>query len=161
FTGKTALITGGSRGIGKQVAEHFAKEGANIAVIDVNQEALDEAAKDFTDKGYKFVIKQSNVAEAEEVEEVVKEIVCKIVSIGIFFNTAGITRDNIIFKMTDDKWDDVMKVHLNGSFNAARAVQKYMVENKSGRIINLSSTSAQGNRGQVNYSTAKAGLQGF
>lgn|SRR5690625_2885894 len=161
FTGKTALITGGSRGIGKQVAEHLAKEGANIAVIDVNQEALDEAAKDFTDKGYKFFIKQTNVAEAEEVEEVVKEIVSKFGSVDILVNNAGITRDNLIFKMTDDNWDDVMNVHLKGSFNAARAVQKYMVENKYGRIINLSSTSAQGNRGQVNYSTAKAGLQGF
>lgn len=161
FEGKTALITGGSRGIGKQVAEHFAKEGANIAVIDINQEALDEAAKDFTDKGYKFFIKQANVAEAKEVEEVVKEIVSKFGSVDILVNNAGITRDNLIFKMTDDNWDDVMNVHLKGSFNAARAVQKYMVENKYGRIINLSSTSAQGNRGQVNYSTAKAGLQGF
>src|SRR5699024_12810629 len=102
------LITGGSRGIGKQVAEHFAKEGANIAVIDVNQEALDEAAKDFTDKGYKFFIKQSNVAEAEEVEEVVKEIVSKFGSIDIFVSNAGITSIKFNFKLIDTKRVDIM-----------------------------------------------------
>src|SRR5699024_3818320 len=124
FTGKTALITGGSRGIGKQVAENFAKEGANIAVIDVNQEDMDEAAKDFTDKGYKLFIKQSNVAEWEEVEEVLEQIVSKFGSIDILVNNAGLKGDNLIFKMTDDNWDDVMNVHLKGSCNAARAVQK-------------------------------------
>lgn len=161
FNGKTALVTGGSRGIGKQVAENFAQQGANIAIIDINQEALDEVTKDFTDKGYNLLTKQANVAEAKEVEDVVEEIVSKFGSIDILVNNAGITRDNLIFKMTDSNWEDVMNVHLKGSFNAVRAVQKYMVENKYGRIINLSSTSAQGNRGQVNYSTAKAGLQGF
>src|SRR5699024_5414653 len=110
---------------------------------------------------YKFFIKQSNVAEAEEVEEVVKEIVSKFGSVDILVNNADITRDNLIFKITDDNWDEVKNVHQKSSLNAGRTVQKYIDENKYGRNINLSSTSAQGNRSQVNYSTAKAGLQGF
>src|SRR5699024_1732796 len=112
-------------------------------------------------KGYKFFIKQSNVAEAEEGEEEVREIVAKFGTVDNLGSNAGITSDKLIFKITDDKWEDVMNVHLKGTLKAARKVTKDMIENKDSRIINLSSTSAQGNRGQVNYSTAKAGLQGF
>src|SRR5690625_1250598 len=90
-----------------------------------------------------------------------KEVVSAFGSLDILVNNAGVIRDNLLFKMTDNDWQQVMDVHLKGSFNAARAAQKYMVDNKYGRIINISSTSALGNRGQANYSTAKAGLQGF
>src|SRR5690625_4698329 len=161
FKGKVAFVTGGSRGIGKAVAEKLAKQGAKISIIDINQEALDEVQKDFTDKGFDVFTKQVNVVNAEEVEKVVKEIVSTYGSIDILVNNAGIIRDNLLFKMTDDDWQQVMDVHLKGSFNAARAAQKYMVDNKYGRIINISSTSALGNRGQANYATAKAGLQGL
>lgn len=161
FQDKVALVTGGSRGIGKAIAERFAQEGAKIAVIDINEEALDEVKQDFTEKGYEIFTKQANVVDTNEVNDAVKAIADTFGTVHILVNNAGIIRDNLLFKMTDDDWQQVMDVHLKGSFNMARAVQGYMVEQKYGRIINISSTSAQGNRGQANYSTAKAGLQGF
>lgn len=161
FKEKVALVTGGSRGIGKAVAEKLAKQGAKIAIIDINQDALDEVKEDFTNKGYDVFTKQANVVKSNEVEEVVEEIFSEFGTIDILVNNAGIIRDNLLFKMTDDDWQQVMDVHLNGSFNAARAVQKYMVKQNYGRIINISSTSAQGNPGQANYATVKAGLQGL
>lgn len=161
FAGRVALITGGSRGIGKGIALQLAEEGAKVAVIDINEEALTEVKQEFVDKGFEIFTKQTNVVNAEEVEEAVTEIVDTFGTVDILVNNAGILRDNLLFKMTDDDWQQVMDVHLKGSFNAARAVQKYMVEQKYGRIINISSTSAQGNRGQANYATAKAGLQGL
>src|SRR5699024_11159731 len=113
------------------------------------------------DQGFEIFTKVVNVAESEEVETAVDDIVNTFGSLDILVNNAGVLRDNLVFKMTDDDWQNVMDVHLKGSFNTARAAQKYMVKNKYGRIINTSSTSALGNRGQVNYSAAKAGLQGF
>lgn len=161
FTGKTAFITGGSRGIGKGVAELFAQEGANIAIIDINEEALAETAEEFKEKGYHIFVKKANVVEAGEVETAMEEVVQQFGTLDILVNNAGIIRDNLLFKMTDDDWQLVMDVHLKGSFNASRAAQKYMVKQNYGRIISISSTSALGNRGQANYATAKAGLQGL
>ncbi|GAB3805242.1 beta-ketoacyl-ACP reductase [Virgibacillus kimchii] len=161
FEGRVAFITGGSRGIGKGIALRFAEEGAKIAVIDINEEALNEVQTEFKAKGYEIFTKKANVTQADEVEAAVKDIVNAYGRIDILVNNAGIIRDNLLFKMTDDDWQQVMDVHLKGSFYATRAVQKYMVDQKYGRIINISSTSAQGNRGQANYSTVKAGLQGF
>ncbi|MFC3041855.1 beta-ketoacyl-ACP reductase [Virgibacillus xinjiangensis] len=161
FEGRVALVTGGSRGIGKGVAKRFAEEGAKIAVLDINEEALAEAEKDFKDQGFTVLAKKANVVEAEEVEKAVQEVVETFGKLDILVNNAGIIRDNMLFKMTDSDWQQVMDVHLKGSFNASRAAQKHMVQQKYGRIISISSTSALGNRGQANYSTAKAGLQGF
>lgn len=161
FTEKVALVTGGSRGIGKGVAKKFAEEGAKVAIIDVNEEALKETEKEFKEQGFEIFAKKANVAAAEEVETAVEEVVNTFGSLDILVNNAGVIRDNLVFKMTDSDWQQVMDVHLKGSFNAARAAQKYMVKNKYGRIINTSSTSALGNRGQANYSAAKAGLQGL
>ncbi|MEW9677452.1 3-oxoacyl-ACP reductase FabG [Lentibacillus sp. L22] len=161
FAGKVAFVTGGSRGIGKGVAQKFAEEGAKVAIIDINEEALSAAAQEFTNKGYEVLTKTADVTNADEVEAVVEEVVNTFGSLDILVNNAGVIRDNLLFKMTDSDWQQVMDVHLKGSFNAARAAQKYMVKNKYGRIINTSSTSALGNRGQANYSTAKAGLQGL
>lgn len=161
FTEQVALVTGGSQGIGKGVAKKFAEEGAKVAIIDVNEQALKETEKEFQDQGFEIFTKVANVAESEEVETAVDDIVNTFGSLDILVNNAGVLRDNLLFKMTDDDWQNVMDVHLKGSFNTARAAQKYMVKNKYGRIINTSSTSALGNRGQVNYSAAKAGLQGF
>jgi len=161
FTGRTAFVTGGSRGIGKGIVELFAEEGAKVAIIDLNEEALSETAKELREKGYEVYTKVANVVDAEQVEAAAKEINDTFGSIDILVNNAGVIRDNLLFKMTDSDWQMVMDVHLKGSFNAARAVQKYMVEKKYGRIINISSTSALGNRGQANYAAAKAGLQGF
>ncbi|GAB3055472.1 3-oxoacyl-ACP reductase FabG [Virgibacillus ainsalahensis] len=161
FEGRVALVTGGSRGIGKGVAQQFAEEGATIAILDINEEALAEAEKDFKEQGVTVLTKKANVVEADEMEVAVEEIVKTFGKLDILVNNAGIIRDNMLFKMTDSDWQQVMDVHLKGSFNVARAAQKHMVGKKYGRIINISSTSALGNRGQANYSTAKAGLQGF
>jgi 3-oxoacyl-[acyl-carrier protein] reductase len=161
FEGKVAFVTGGSRGIGKGIVELFAEEGAKVAFIDLNEEALSEATSELKEKGYVVYSKVANVVDAEQVENAMKEVYEAFGSVDILVNNAGVIRDNLLFKMTDSDWQTVMDVHLKGSFNAARAAQKYMVEKKYGRIINISSTSALGNRGQANYAAAKAGLQGF
>ncbi|WP_027409435.1 beta-ketoacyl-ACP reductase [Anoxybacteroides tepidamans] len=161
FAGRVAFITGGSRGIGKAIAELFAEEEAKVAIIDLNEEALYATANELKEKGYAVYAKVADVTDASQVEQVVKEIVDTFGAVDILVNNAGVIRDNLLFKMTDADWETVMDVHLKGSFYCARAVQKYMVERKYGRIINISSTSALGNRGQANYATAKAGLQGF
>jgi 3-oxoacyl-[acyl-carrier protein] reductase len=161
FEGRVAFVTGGSRGIGKGIVELFAAEGAKVALIDLNEEALAETTSELKEKGYDVFSKLANVVDPEQIEGAMKEAYETFGSIDILVNNAGVIRDNLLFKMTDSDWQTVMDVHLKGSFNAARAAQKYMVENKYGRIINISSTSALGNRGQANYAAAKAGLQGF
>lgn len=161
FEGRVAFVTGASRGIGKGILELFGAEGAKLAFIDVNEEALVSTTNELREKGYEVYSKVANVADAEQVESAVKEVHETFGSVDILVNNAGVIRDNLLFKMTDSDWDTVMNVHLKGSFIATRAVQKYMVEQKYGRVINISSTSALGNRGQANYATAKAGLQGF
>ncbi|PYZ92997.1 beta-ketoacyl-ACP reductase [Salipaludibacillus keqinensis] len=161
FEGRVAFVTGGSRGIGKAVAQTFAEEGAKVAIIDINEEAMSETEKEFKEKGYEVFVKKVNVVEAKEVETAIEEVVKSFGSLDILVNNAGIIRDNMLFKMTDSDWQMVMDVHLKGSFNVSRAAQKYMVNQKYGRIISISSASALGNRGQANYATAKAGLQGF
>ncbi|WP_173916770.1 3-oxoacyl-ACP reductase FabG [Halobacillus sp. Marseille-Q1614] len=161
FKNRTALITGGSRGIGKGIARRFAEDGAKVAVIDVNEEALNEIESEFKEEGFDIFCKTANVVDFKQVENAAREVHEQFGSLDILVNNAGVIRDNMLFKMTDSDWDTVMDVHLKGSFNAARACQKFMVDQKYGRIINISSTSALGNRGQANYATAKAGLQGF
>lgn len=161
FNNRVAFITGGSRGIGKGIAETFAEEGAKIAIIDINEEALNEVQSEFKEKGYDILAIQANVVNAEEVEAAMEQVVSEFGSLDILVNNAGIIRDNLLFKMSDSDWDQVIDVHLKGTFNASRAAQKYMVKQNYGRIINISSTSALGNPGQANYATVKAGIQGF
>lgn len=161
FDGRVAFVTGGSRGIGKGIVQLFAEEGAKVAFIDLNEEALAETTNELREKGYEVYSKVANVTDFAQVEQAVKEVHDTFGSVDILVNNAGVIRDNLLFKMTDSDWQTVMDVHLKGSFNAAKAAQKYMVEQKYGRIINISSTSALGNRGQANYAAAKAGLQGF
>lgn len=161
FGGRTVVVTGGSRGIGKQIAERFASEGANVAIMDINEEALQAAKSEMAEKGYSIFTKVANVTDKEQVEGTMAEVNEHFGSVDILVNNAGVIRDNMLFKMSDDDWTTVMDVHLKGAFFASRAAQKYMINNKYGRIISISSTSALGNRGQANYATAKAGLQGF
>lgn len=161
FNNRVAFITGGSRGIGKGIAETFAEEGAKIAIIDINEESLNEVQSEFKEKGYDILAIQANVVNAEEVEAAMEQVVSEFGSLDILVNNAGIIRDNLLFKMSDSDWDQVIDVHLKGTFNASRAAQKYMVKQNYGRIINISSTSALGNPGQANYATVKAGIQGF
>ena len=161
FENRIALITGGSRGIGKSIAEYLAVQGAKVAIFDVNEEALRATEEEFVQKEFQCFTRVADVTSAEVVEQAVKEVYEYFGAIDILVNNAGVIRDNLIFKMKDSDWQMVMDVHLKGAFNMTRAVQKYMVQHKYGRIINISSTSALGNRGQVNYAAAKAGLQGF
>lgn len=161
FAGRTAFVTGGSRGIGKQIVEQFASEGANVAIIDINEEALNQTEAELSEKGYPVFAKLASVTDCGEIEAAMQEAADRFGTIDILVNNAGVIRDNMLFKMTDEDWMMVIDVHLKGAFFASRAAQEYMVKNHYGRIINISSTSALGNRGQANYSTAKAGLQGF
>lgn len=161
FESRVAFITGGSRGIGKSIAETFANEGAKIAIIDINEEALQEVQSEFKEKGIDILAIQANVVKTDEVEAAMEQVIGEFGSLDILVNNAGIIRDNLLFKMRDSDWDQVIDVHLKGAFNTTRAAQKHMVQQKYGRIINISSTSALGNPGQANYSTVKAGLQGL
>lgn len=160
--GRVALVTGGARGIGEATADRLAEDGANIAIADLDGAGAEATAARIASRhGVKAIGLKMNVAAADEVENAVDEIALRLGSLDILINNAGITRDNLIHKMTDDDWEAVMNVHLKGAFLCSRAAQRKMVERNWGRIVNLSSVSALGNRGQTNYSTAKAGLQGM
>lgn len=161
FLNRVAIVTGGSRGIGFSIAETLSKEGATVVLLDIDNEALEQAENNLKEKGYNVYSQVVNVAKSDEVDHVIDGIFNKFKSIDIVVNNAGIIRDNLLFKMTNDDWQDVLNVHLNGAFYIVRAVQKYMVQQNYGRIINISSISALGNRGQANYATAKAGIQGL
>lgn len=162
FEGKFALITGAARGIGYATAEKFAEEGCGVALCDLDQAAAEASATQIADKyGVRTLGVGANVADEAEVDRLFAQVLEAFGSLDILVNNAGITRDNLLFKMSADDWDSVMGVHLRGTFLCTRAAQKHMVERRFGKIVNLSSTSALGNRGQSNYSTAKAGLQAF
>jgi 3-oxoacyl-[acyl-carrier protein] reductase len=159
YEGRVAVVTGSARGIGAAIAKRFAEEGAAVAVLDLDQDAAAATADGLG--AAKAVGLACDVADAESVEAGVTAVVEQFGKVDILVNNAGVTRDNLLFKMTEDDWDAVMNVHLRGSFLMSRAAQKVMVSQKYGKILNLSSVSALGNRGQANYSAAKMGLQGF
>lgn len=162
FADRRALITGAARGIGRATAARFAEDGGSVAVIDLDLAAAQEAAKAIASEFKTVAVGFAcDVTKKDQVEETVADAATKLGGIDILVNNAGVTRDNLVHKMDDDDWDMVMAVHLRGAFLCTRAAQRYMVAQKYGKIVNLSSTSALGNRGQLNYSTAKAGLQGF
>jgi 3-oxoacyl-[acyl-carrier protein] reductase len=156
FQGATALVTGGANGIGAATARRLASEGATVVVADFDEAAARETAEQIGGHAVRC-----DVTKREDVEGAAEAAVSRGGSLDILVACAGIIRDNMLFKMTDDDWDSVIDTHLKGSFYAVRAAQKHMVEQKRGKIVLISSTSALGNRGQTNYSTAKAGLQGM
>ncbi|KZF10010.1 MAG: 3-oxoacyl-ACP reductase FabG [Rhodococcus sp. (in: high G+C Gram-positive bacteria)] len=158
---KTAVVTGSARGIGAAVAKRLAKDGFGVAVVDLDEAACADTVDAIKSAGGQAVAIGANVADEESVQTAVDRIASEFGAPTVLINNAGITRDNLLFKMTVQDWDSVLGVHLRGSFLMTRAVQKHMIDAKWGRIVNLSSTSALGNRGQANYSAAKAGMQGF
>ena len=162
FDGRVAVVTGAARGIGFGTATRFAEEGASVAILDLDEaSAAEAAAKLPLVDGAKAVGIGADVSSTESAEAAVERVVAELGGIHILVNNAGVTRDNLLFKMTDDDWDLVMNVHLRGAFLMTRAAQKHFVAQKYGKIVNLSSVSALGNRGQANYSAAKMGIQGF
>jgi 3-oxoacyl-[acyl-carrier protein] reductase len=158
---RVAIVTGAARGIGAAAATRLASDGMAVAVLDLDEANCKNTVDAITEAGGRAVAVGADVSKADQVEAAVGKVVAELGPPSVLVNNAGVLRDNLIFKMSDDDWDTVMGVHLRGSFLMARAAQKYMVEQRYGRIICLSSSSALGNRGQVNYSAAKAGLQGF
>jgi 3-oxoacyl-[acyl-carrier protein] reductase len=159
YAGRVAVVTGSARGIGAATARRFAEEGAMVAVLDLDEET---AATTAAGLGAETAIGIAcDVADAASVEAAVFRVVEDLGKVDVLVNNAGVTRDNLLFKMSEDDWDLVMDVHLRGAFLMSREVQKHMVAAKYGKILNLSSVSALGNRGQANYSAAKMGLQGF
>jgi 3-oxoacyl-[acyl-carrier protein] reductase len=160
-TQRVAVVTGAARGIGAAVAARLAKDGFAVAVLDLDESACAGTVGAITGAGGRALAVGVDVSDAEAVAAAVQRVVDELGAPSVLVNNAGIIRDNLIFKMSDDDWDAVIAVHLRGSFLMTRACQGFMTKAGWGRIVNLSSTSALGNRGQVNYAAAKAGLQGF
>ncbi|MDJ0343062.1 3-oxoacyl-ACP reductase FabG [Streptomyces sp. H10-C2] len=158
---RVAIVTGAARGIGAATAKRLAAEGRAVAVLDLDEDGCKETVEQITAEGGKALAVGCDVSDEAQVEAAVARVAEELGAPTILINNAGVLRDNLLFKMSATDWDTVMNVHLRGAFLMSRAVQKHMVAAKFGRIVNLSSSSALGNRGQVNYSAAKAGLQGF
>jgi 3-oxoacyl-[acyl-carrier protein] reductase len=158
---RTALVTGSARGIGAAIAKRLSDDGFAVAVLDLDETACEPVRDEIVSAGGRAIAVGVDVADEEAVERAVSRVAEELGHPSVLVNNAGITRDNLLFKLTANEWDSVMNVHLRGAFLMSRASQRYMTEAGWGRIVNLSSTSALGNRGQANYSAAKAGLQGF
>jgi 3-oxoacyl-[acyl-carrier protein] reductase len=158
---RVAVVTGAGRGIGAAVAARLAADGFAVGLLDLDEAAVKQGAEAIVAKAGKAVGIGLDVSSSEQAEAAAGRVADELGPPTVLINNAGITRDNLLFKMSDEDWDSVIGVHLRGSFVMTRAVQKYMTKQGWGRIVNLSSVSALGNRGQVNYSAAKAGLQGF
>jgi 3-oxoacyl-[acyl-carrier protein] reductase len=156
FSGQTALVTGAARGIGAATARRFAEEGADVVVADYDLAAAEETAAAIGGRAVRC-----DVTSREQVEAAVAAAAAPSGRLDVLVTCAGIIRDNLLFKMTDDDWTAVIDTHLRGTFLAAQAAQKLMVAQKSGTMVLISSTSALGNRGQANYAAAKAGIQGL
>jgi len=161
--GKTAIITGGARGIGKSIALLYAREGSNIAIIDlISDDSVKALETELTTFGIKAKAYTANAAKFDEVQNSINQIISDFGRIDILVNNAGIIRDTLLMRMTEDQWDSVISVNLKSVFNFTKAVQNTMLKQKSGSIINMSSVvGVSGNAGQANYSASKAGIIGF
>ena len=161
--GKTAIITGAGRGIGKAIAQVFAEQGANLALTDI---VISEEAEKFAEEISKFGVKvkfyKSDVSNYDDCHKTVDDILKDFETVDILVNNAGITRDTLLMRMSEEQWDAVINVNLKSAFNMTKAVQKIMLKKRKGSIINMSSVvGVSGNAGQANYSASKAGMIGF
>jgi 3-oxoacyl-[acyl-carrier protein] reductase len=156
-----AIVTGAARGIGAATARRLASDGLAVAVLDLDAGSCAQTVDDITAAGGRALAVGADVTDAAQVDAAVGKVAAELGPPVVLVNNAGVIRDNLLFKMSDDDWDTVLGVHLRGAFLMSRAAQKHMVDQRYGRIVSLSSSSALGNRGQVNYSAAKAGLQGL
>ena len=157
--GKNALITGAAQGIGKTVALLLAREGANVAVSDINADLAAETSREIEALGRKSLAIQGNVADFKNTEDMMASVVEKLGSIDILVNNAGITRDTLLLRMKEEDWDAVINVNLKGTFNCTKAAVKYMSKQRSGKIVNIASiVGLMGNVGQANYAASKAGV---
>src|SRR2546430_1630998 len=158
---RVAIVTGAAGGIGAATARGLAADGMAVAVLDLDAATCAGTVDAITAAGGRAFAVGADVSQADQVEAAVGKVAAELGPPAVLVNNAGVIRDNLLFKMTENDWDTVLGVHLRGAFLMSRAAQKHMVDQRFGRIVNLSSSSALGNRGQVNYSAAKAGLQGF
>ncbi|QOR68528.1 3-oxoacyl-[acyl-carrier-protein] reductase [Cytobacillus suaedae] len=163
LNGKVALVTGASRGIGRAIAVELARQGANVAVNYSGSEAkANEVVDEIKALGRESIAIQSNVGDSDSVQNMVKEVISTFGTIDILVNNAGITRDNLLMRMKEDEWDDVININLKGVFNCTKAVTRQMMKQRSGRIVNIASiVGVSGNPGQANYVAAKAGVIGL
>src|SRR5687768_4439368 len=161
MTERVAIVTGAARGIGAATADRLAADGLLVGVLDLEEAACKDTVDRITGAGGRAIGVGADVSQVDQVTAAVQRVAEELGPPLVLVNNAGVLRDNLLFKMSDDDWDTVLDIHLKGSFLMSRAVQAHMVEAKWGRIVNLSSSSALGNRGQANYSAAKAGLQGL
>jgi 3-oxoacyl-[acyl-carrier protein] reductase len=158
---RTAIVTGGARGIGEAIAKRLSSDGLAVGIIDLDEVTAQRVADEIKSAGGSAVGVGADVTDESAVEFAVGRIAAELGTPTVLVNNAGITRDNLLFKMSTEDWEAVLDVHLKGAFLMSRITQKHMVDAHWGRIINVSSISARGNRGQANYSAAKAGLEGF
>ena len=160
--GKVALVTGGSRGIGRAIALRLAEEGADLAICARNVAAAGEVAAAIETLGRRCLVRQADVADAEQAAELVAGTIAELGRLDVLVNNAGVTRDNLLMRMKEEDWDEVLAINLKGAFNCVRAVVRPMLKARGGRIINITSVvGLLGNAGQANYAASKAGLIGL
>lgn len=162
FNEKTVIVTGGSRGIGKEIAKEFASSGAKVAIIDILKDSIESTVKEFTDKSWIVKGYAGDVTDNSQIADIFKEIKSDFGSIDVLINNAGVTRDGLLLKMKEQDWDLVLDVNLKGTFNCTQKAARYMLKQRSGVIINIASVvGIMGNAGQANYSASKAGILGL